>query len=262
MSVLQAPELLLGGGLAASFSGLIVATVCAHRRGQRLGSLAKPLHELRGALTALQLGLPARSAGNDALAPQLERARLALDDLDACLEDKPGAHGELSTAELVDLEALVIRGVRSWSQLASGFGGHVRVRWRAGGVLVMGRSGRLAQAVDNLIANALEHGGGRVLVEGELAGSKVRVAVIDRGQGVSLPAKLGEAVVTSRRGHGLAITREVVAAHGGRLRFERRGQGAAVMIELPVADPDAVRAQPPVTKPVSVHASTSAPRAA
>jgi signal transduction histidine kinase len=254
-------ELLLAGSLLASLSGLLVAAACARRRGQRLDSIVRPLHELRGALTVLQLGLPARSAGAETIVSQLERARLALDDLDGCLDGK-AAESKLGGAELVDLEALITRGARTWSQLASSAGARVRVRWRAGGTLVMGSAGRLGQVVDNLIANAVEHGGGRVLVESEMVGGKVRVAVIDAGLGVPLVAQRSEAAVRSPRGHGLAISRDVITAHGGNLLFERREQGGAVVIELPVVRPDAVRTSRHETKSVPVPASNGTPRAA
>lgn len=219
-------ELLGAGALAASVAAVALVGACASRRGDRLTSLVRPLHELRGALTGLQLGLFAleRSRSTHRVAwpeVQLERARLALGDLDACLEGR--AHGdELARAESVDLKALVLRSARAWSQLAPGRGTQVRVCWRAGTVGVEGHAGRLAQAIENLVANAVEHGRGHVLIEGTLADGRVRVAVVDGGPGVSPPAQRGEAPARAPRGHGLAITRDVIAAHKGKLLFERR----------------------------------------
>ena len=55
--------------------------------------------------------------------------------------------------------------------------------WRAGPAWIIGDATALASALDNLVTNALEHGGGRVLVEGERSGNVVRVLISDGGSG-------------------------------------------------------------------------------
>jgi signal transduction histidine kinase len=217
---------------------------------RRRRSLAWPLHELRGALAAIQLGVSTeRGAKTDALLLQLERARLAMDDLDSLLEGK--SELRRGREELIDIRALVLRSARAWAQLAPCYGARVRTGWRAGRAKVRGRPGRLAQVLDNVIANAIEHGDGDVLVEADLVGTWVQIAVADEGHGaLSLP-DLRDASPGSPRGHGLAITRTTVAEHGGRLLFERRHRGSAVVIELPIAEPDyAAAAHQPSPIPV------------
>ena len=54
-------------------------------------------------------------------------------------------------------------------------------------------SAALASALDNLVANALEHGGGRILVEGERSGNVVRVLISDGGSGGFELSSIGEA---------------------------------------------------------------------
>jgi signal transduction histidine kinase len=232
------------------------------RRRRRLRALTWPLHELRGALTALQLGLSTQpGARTEALLLQLDRARTAVDDLDSFLEGKrcPGSAGR---EELVDMRALVRRAARGWSQLAPCYGAKLRSSWRAGRVKVRGRSAKLARALDNVIANAIEHGDGDVLVEAELAGDRIRIAVADEGHGaLSLPY-LRDSTPRSRRGHGLAITRSTVTDHGGRLLFEKREHGSAVVIELPLAEPDAASAATHPAKPLPVPAGSGAQHAA
>ena len=59
---------------------------------------------------------------------------------------------------------------------------------------------RLAQATGNLIANAIEHGGGRVEVRGRARGADARIEVIDDGAG--LPAPVAELTRRARGGRG------------------------------------------------------------
>ena len=80
--------LLLAIGSACGICGIALR---ARRRERRRGSLTRPLHELRGAMSALGLGLALierepslrrLGARFDALRAQLDRAGAAIDDLD------------------------------------------------------------------------------------------------------------------------------------------------------------------------------------
>src|SRR5262249_10981362 len=95
---------------------------------------------------------------------------------------------------------------------------------------------------DNLIVNAIEHGGPRVRVEAELAAGRLRVAVIDSGRGSrpterrETPAELVERLTgRRRRGHGLRVVRRTAAAHGGELSLRCSESGTAAVLELPLA---------------------------
>jgi signal transduction histidine kinase len=243
-------ELLIGSALAASLASVVVLLLLAHRLVGRLRSLTRPAHELRGALTALQLGLDAADrrarcargleARTEGLRAQLERATLALADLDRRRQGEAGptapAVGLGASSERLDLATIVLRSARAWSQLAPGYGAGLDVDWRAGPVSIVGHATSLTQALDNLIANALEHGGGRVLVEGERRGASARVTISDGGPGAGwLHADSTGAPWRSPRGHGLAIAREAIEAHGGRLMTGVGGNGAALVLELPVS---------------------------
>jgi signal transduction histidine kinase len=211
------------------------------RLERRFRLLAPPLHELRGAMSALALGLALieresslrrLDAGSEALRTQLGRAGAAIEELDHLRG--PGRPRE-EPRQVVDLASLVRRRARAWSQLAPAYGARLRLSWGAGAVALLSDRSRLEQALDNLIANALEHGGGRVVVEGTRRGATVRISIWDSGTGLaSPPDQLAEAPVSSRRGHGVAIARAAIEWHGGRLGSVRRDGGAAIEIDLPI----------------------------
>lgn len=108
---------------------------------------------------------------------------------------------------------------------------------------------RLAQVLRNLIANALQHtpSGGRIDVTLALVDSGAVVAVRDSGRGIEaaqLPfvferfwrADASRARATGGAGLGLAIVRQLVESHGGRVSVESRpGEGARFTVWLPLA---------------------------
>jgi signal transduction histidine kinase len=235
--------------------GLLSATLAkkARRLGSRLDSLARPLHELRGALAALELGLSfvERSCGlrqqlngcADSLHTSLDRAALAARDIDILRVGEPKA---VDVKVEVEFQELVLRSARAWSFLAPTFASSLEIDWRAGPVRVLGHAGRLQQALDNLIANALEHGGPRVVIEGERRKHLVRVLISDGGGG--LPSHLDGVLAQkpaatspargprSVRGHGLSIANQVIREHQGRLALGMGSNGPSLLIELPATD--------------------------
>jgi PAS domain S-box-containing protein len=114
---------------------------------------------------------------------------------------------------------------------------------------IAGDTARLQQVMLNLLLNALDATSGRaepsrrILVQTRRASTRsVQVDVIDRGVGV--PPERLEAIfdsfVTTKpngMGLGLAVTRSIVKAHGGRIWAANNsdGQGATFSFELPLA---------------------------
>jgi two-component system sensor histidine kinase KdpD len=104
----------------------------------------------------------------------------------------------------------------------------------------------VVQALDNLLDNALRHGGeGAVALRAEHRGDWLWLAVRDRGPGVPLaerdglftPYRRGAAAQGRGAGLGLALAQAVAQAHGGRLRLRDRddGAGSSFELELPFA---------------------------
>lgn len=107
----------------------------------------------------------------------------------------------------------------------------------------------LRQAIENLINNAVSHGGADtpVKVRVRRSGSAAEVAVIDHGPGIAVADRelvfdrfarpdAGRDRKRGGAGLGLAIVREVVASHEGSVVIlETPGGGATVQISMPLS---------------------------
>jgi len=237
----------LGGWLAASGAGLAAGGVWRALAG-RMETVARACHELRGPLTAARLGLQLGASSGElsparlrAIDLELDRAALALEDLDRVSSRRiaawhPGRSAGWSPPEPVDIEQLVSDSVEAWRPAAAAQGVELRAYWSGCRARVWGDRVRLAQAMGNLIANAVEHGGGRVEVRGCADRGRARVEVIDTGPGLPAPvAELARRPHRGRglRGRGLAIASAIATSHGGRLAAAPSERGARLVLELP-----------------------------
>jgi signal transduction histidine kinase len=204
----------------------------AHKR-----ALNRALHELRRPIQALVL-LEERS-GRPAAAPPvasrrglLELATSALRELDGVLNGSPS----IPPVRRFSCREAVLACLERWRPVASRPGAF-RVYWDAGPAQVEGDAARMAQALDNLVANALEHGGAPIVVTGARVAGRVRITIAN-GAGVAPPSANGD----PRRGHGTQIVSEVASAHGGRFALCHTGGGCVAALELPLAEPGYARA--------------------
>jgi signal transduction histidine kinase len=230
--------------------GLGLATLTAWRRLRTLReAVARSAHEVRGPLCAARLALELAGRSGTLPAAQLRALGLELDRMHLALIDLERVRGRARTRlELapVALDRLLADCVDAWRASAEARGIALQAGWSGPPVTVLAERVRLAQALENLIANALEHGCGPVQVRGAVEASGVRLEVLDAGPG--LPAPLGDLVRGRRpgrggprrgggldRGRGLSIVLAAAQAHGGELITAPSQRGARLVLRLPIS---------------------------
>jgi signal transduction histidine kinase len=234
----------VAGWVAAGLAGAVAMGV-RRAYGDRMEAVARACHELRGPLAAARLGLATPGAHEPpsrgrlrAIDTELGRAALALDDLSQAGTGPGGGAPRMWQLDRIDVLALVADSAEAWQASAAAAGSMVGVGASGAEAVVWGDRLRLAQAVGNLIANAIEHGRGPVRIEVAMRGDIVRVAVSDDGPGLPAPvADLRRRARCGRgaRGRGLAIAAGIAEAHGGVLVSAPSQGGARLVLELPGA---------------------------
>jgi signal transduction histidine kinase len=238
---------LLSWALAAG--GFALAGLGALELRRRREMVARACHELRGPLTAVRLSLATMQRRAEAPAErlavldrELRRAGLALDDFAAARSGRR----ILDREELVEVDELLEEQFHSWAAVADTFDSRLSLGPGLPDRMVVGDRLRLAQAISNLVANALEHAPGRIELAARLVGpERVRIEVVDGGPG--LPVALADLVRRARggrgrngRGRGLAIAAQIAERHRGRLVAATSPRGSRIGVELPL-----VRRAPP-----------------
>ncbi len=237
----EVAQIVTGWPFAVSMAA--AAAVQGMRSGRRRLALNEALHELRRPLQAVALAVgPQLAAAGDGDDP-IEQAAAALERLDREING-----GSPSPAwGQVDGYALVRAAVSRWQARTRLADAALELRWNAGRAVVSGDRAALARVLDNLIVNAIEHGGPTIVVAARLRQGHLRVAVVDSGQALrprsrrNSPAEvLARLSGRQRHGHGLTVVRRIVSAHGGRFALHRSPQGSLAVIELPLADAEQV----------------------
>jgi signal transduction histidine kinase len=187
-------------------AAIVLALIWDRRRRGEL--LARARHEIAGPLQAA--GLALETARRERPSPRLAAIDLELRRAALALDDLSGPRRE--AVSRVDVGCLLAEQALAWQPVARARGRTLRVA-ATSGLLVHADRVRLAQAVGNLLANAIEHGAGTIELRATADGDAVRIAVRDEGPGVPRTLRRPRA----GRGRGLAIAADAVATAGGRL---------------------------------------------
>lgn len=251
---------LLGWICAAALTMLLVRRrSAAIARGEHLARVA---HELRGPLHAAGLVLcsarrhaPGGECARALMALEIELGRAALAVGDLPLDGQvPPRRIPLTTARglpVCDVAALITELSAGWEAMAATDGRRVHVSVPSTPIWAHAERLRLAQALGNLIANALEHGAGPVSVAVRVSEpDQVQIEVCDDGPGLPAPVttlSARPADPARRRGRGLGIAATVATDAGGRLSAAPAARGARLLLQLPApAAPALVATRRPV----------------
>lgn len=223
-------------------------------------------HELRTPLTSIRgsLGLIAGGVAGDlpAQAKQLvdiayknsERLVRLINDI---LDVEKIESGKMAfDLQPVDLMGLIGQALEANRAYAEQYGVHFALTAAAPGVQVMADSDRILQVMANLLSNAVKFSahGDPVEVSAVRRGSRVHIAVVDHGPGITeefrarIFEKFAQADASDTRkkggtGLGLNISKAIIDKHGGDMGFEsEKGHGATFYFDLPIWTPPATPA--------------------
>lgn len=235
------------GELATTFEGMVAAIKKARAdlvHAERLATIGKMAahitHEIRNPLSSIGLNIElleeeVAQAGADkeqaqllaAIKAEVDRlSRIAEQYLSVARRPRP----RLQRERVDDLVNELVAFVRPELDRA---GVAARVEADEGAVEVSADESQLRQALLNLIRNAREAmpKGGEVIVRVQRSGpSAVAIMVDDTGAGIpdEARASIFDPFFTTKQrgtGLGLAVTREIIEAHGGSITCEPRSEG-------------------------------------
>jgi signal transduction histidine kinase len=247
------------GELTATFNQM--ATSLEQQETLRRNLMADVAHELRtpltgiqGAVEAMQDGVfPVDAENLEALHAQVLLLNRLVDDLRTLANAEAG---QLALEKApVDLADLCRRQVSALQLRAHDRQIDLTITAPPAATLVEADSQRLNQVLLNLLDNALRHtpGGGAVAVAVHTVHDEVLVTVTDNGPGIPTPelphvfdrfyrGDRSRCRETGSTGLGLAIARQLVEAHGGRIWVDSPPPGLPRGAEFGLMLPRAERA--------------------
>jgi signal transduction histidine kinase len=227
----------------------LVELVALHRQFTALMSpnLRKPFNELELKLVKVQ-----GQAEETAVSQPLAQAQTAASDARSLVDNLITVAGRLEkqttfTLEPVYLDAIVRTAMKSLQPMAEARRNSMEFEVRGKLLPVLGDEQRLAEAVQQILHNALKYNKLNHIVQlvCEMRLHEVRLQVVDFGVGIP-PNRLDEiwqgltqleGETNAKRRHtrlGLALARFIVQSHGGRIEVRSTyGSGTTFTISLP-----------------------------
>ncbi len=217
------------------------AQIVASERLAALGRVAAGIaHEIRNPIAAMRLKAENALLSDDA------RRRAALEmmlgqigRLDALLRDLlTFTHRNEPRWQRADVPVLLAATAELHRDMADSRG--VTLRVQAPAIVWPLDPGRMQQALDNLVLNAIQGmpAGGAVTIAAEETASALHLRVTDDGPGLPAEVRLHlfEPFVSARAdgtGLGLSIVREIVLAHGGAVNYRPENPGSTFELIVP-----------------------------
>jgi signal transduction histidine kinase len=238
--------------LAADVDGMISRLDGEERARSAL--VAAVSHDLRTPVTSLRLlgeaiedGVVDGATAEEYVARMATHVRVLGELIDDLFELSRLESGELRwSMEQVALGELVEEAVEAMRPQAAASSVDVRAVLDAGDPLAIGDRARLQRVLFNLIQNAVRHTppDGAVTVRAERVDDGVEIEVADTGAGIPAEERLrvfdafhrlDPARSDGGAGLGLAISRAIVEAHGGRIWVADSDRGTRVRLRLRAA---------------------------
>ena len=232
------------------------------RKDEFLATLA---HELRNPLAPVRTGLQVLE--RTAPGPIVERTRAMMERqvahmvrlLDDLLDLSRISRGKIELRpERVELRAVVESALEICRPVIEAAHHDLSVELPAAPVWLHADPTRLAQVLGNILLNAAKYTapGGRISLVGGVDGGEVVVAVTDNGEGISRELQdqvfemFAQAPSVGDRaqsglGIGLALVKQLIELHGGRVSVASPGpgRGSTFTLRLPIAGPVPVAAE-------------------
>ncbi|MGC8733336.1 MAG: sensor histidine kinase, partial [Halothiobacillaceae bacterium] len=238
--------------LAAAFNNMAASLERSEALRRRMVSdvaheLRNPIAALRAQAEAVAEGvMPLDEARMRSMVENLEQLSRLVHELQELAVAEAGAlRYDMSETDLCRVAAREVERAR----LLAHEGVEVTLACAGGPVMVSADEFRIAQAVRNLLGNALRHTlKGQVVVAVESIERWARLTVSDTGSGIpakDLPyiferfyrADEARAATTGGAGLGLAIVKRIVEDHGGQVfASSAEGSGSAIGFVLPALD--------------------------
>ena len=219
--------------------------------------LRTPLARMRGHVESALVGGALNEAGaRDLLHELLEEIDRLLEVFNALLriaqiENRAGR----DSLEVVDLEVQLRDAVDLYLPLAEEAGFELSIDFAGGACRILGDRHLLAQALGNLIDNALKYATtpGRICVGARDTAAGVELWVADEGPGIPTAereralqrfVRLDASRAKPGTGLGLSFVAAVADFHGARLRLEDAAPGLRVVLAFPQDGPDPAEGLP------------------